>query len=177
LKKTAPFEIKKPGTVYEDLCRQSLNKMYTRDYSLCSMCSFFLINQGAFSNYGGIFTMPSPIWNPNARVVTLWVDGRIKRWSTMCSLCIVDNKTIKAICELNPEFKIKFMVGPSWSWSYAISAYHHEHCEFESRSGEVYLIQHYVIKFVSDLRQGLWFSPRYNWNIVKSGVKRHNPSP
>jgi hypothetical protein len=27
--------------------------------------------------------------------------------------------------------------------------------EFESRSGEVYSIQHYVIQFVSDLRQGL----------------------
>ena len=26
-------------------------------------------------------------------------------------------------------------------------------CEFEPRSGEVYSIQHYVIKFVSDLRQ------------------------
>jgi hypothetical protein len=26
-------------------------------------------------------------------------------------------------------------------------------CEFESRSGEVYSIYHYVIKFVSDLRQ------------------------
>ena len=26
-------------------------------------------------------------------------------------------------------------------------------CEFESRSGEVYSIQHYVIKFVNDLRQ------------------------
>jgi hypothetical protein len=36
---------------------------------------------------------------------------------------------------------------------YAISAYHHKRCEFESCSGEVYLIQHYVIKFVSDLRQ------------------------
>ena len=38
-------------------------------------------------------------------------------------------------------------------------------CEFESRSGEVYLIQHWVIKFVSDLRhvcgflQVLQFSP------------------
>ena len=29
----------------------------------------------------------------------------------------------------------------------AISAYHHQHCEFESRShGEMYLIQHYKIK-------------------------------
>ena len=30
---------------------------------------------------------------------------------------------------------------------------HHSCCEFESRSGEVYSIQHYVIKFDSDLRQ------------------------
>ena len=47
--------------------------------------------------------------------------------------------------------------------TYAMSAYHHLCCEFESRSGEVYSIQHYVIKFVSDLRQVsgllqvLWF--------------------
>jgi hypothetical protein len=42
--------------------------------------------------------------------------------------------------------------------TYAISAYHHQRCEFKSCSGEVYLIQHYVIKFVSDLRLvlGLW---------------------
>jgi hypothetical protein len=44
-------------------------------------------------------------------------------------------------------------------------AYHHYHCEFESRSGEVYSIQHYVIKFVSGLQQVngflrvLWFPP------------------
>jgi len=37
--------------------------------------------------------------------------------------------------------------------TYAISAYHHYHFELESCSGKVYLIQHYVIKFVSDLRQ------------------------
>ena len=51
---------------------------------------------------------------------------------------------------------------------------------------EVYLIQLYVIKFVKGLRQVgrflwvLWFSPsiklpRYNWNIVESGVKHHKP--
>jgi hypothetical protein len=34
---------------------------------------------------------------------------------------------------------------------YANSAYHHERNEFEPRSGEVYSIQHYVIKFVSNL--------------------------
>ena len=34
--------------------------------------------------------------------------------------------------------------------TYAISAYNHQRCAFEFRSGEVYSIQHYVIKFVSD---------------------------
>jgi len=37
--------------------------------------------------------------------------------------------------------------------TYAISAYHHLRCEFDSCSGEVYSLQDYVIKFVSDLRQ------------------------
>jgi hypothetical protein len=35
--------------------------------------------------------------------------------------------------------------------TYAISAYHHWCCEFESRSGRG--VKHYVMKFVSDLRQ------------------------
>ena len=35
--------------------------------------------------------------------------------------------------------------------TYVISVYHHWCCEFESRSGRG--VQHYVIKFVSDLRQ------------------------
>ena len=52
--------------------------------------------------------------------------------------------------------------------------------------GEVYSIQHYVIKFVSDLRQVsgflrvLRFPPltkltvTKKWNIVESGIKHHN---
>jgi hypothetical protein len=74
--------------------------------------------------------------------------------------------------------------------TYAISAYHHKR-EFESRSGEVYWIQPFVIKFVSDSVTvvGRWFSPvtlvssinktdtpRYSWNIVESGIKHHNPN-
>jgi hypothetical protein len=35
--------------------------------------------------------------------------------------------------------------------AYAISAYHHWCCEFESRSG--WGVQYYVMKFVSDVRQ------------------------
>jgi hypothetical protein len=41
--------------------------------------------------------------------------------------------------------------------TYAISDYHHLCSEFESRSGEVYSIQHLVIKFVNDGE--LRFSP------------------
>jgi len=41
--------------------------------------------------------------------------------------------------------------------TYAISAYHHWCCEFESRSGQG--VQHYVIMFVSDLRQVGGFCP------------------
>ena len=48
--------------------------------------------------------------------------------------------------------------------------------------GEVYSIQHYVIEFVSDLRQVfsflqvIKFPDRhiFNWNIVESGIKDHN---
>jgi len=56
---------------------------------------------------------------------------------------------------------------------------------FESRP--VRAVQHYVINFVSDVRQVsgilrvLQFppplkltEPRYSWNIVESGVKHHN---
>ena len=46
--------------------------------------------------------------------------------------------------------------------------------------GGVYLIQHYVIKFVSSFLWILQFNPskitpRYNWIIVESGFKHHNP--
>jgi hypothetical protein len=36
-----------------------------------------------------------------------------------------------------------------YTTTYAISAYHHWCCEFETRSGRG--VQHYVIKFVSNL--------------------------
>ena len=41
--------------------------------------------------------------------------------------------------------------------TYAISAYYHRRCEFESRSGRG--VRHYVIKFVSGLRHVLRFPP------------------
>jgi hypothetical protein len=51
--------------------------------------------------------------------------------------------------------------------TYAISAYHHGCCEFKSRTGRG--VQHYVIKFVSDLRQvgGFLRVPGQNHRPVK----------
>jgi hypothetical protein len=54
--------------------------------------------------------------------------------------------------------------------TYAIIAYHHWCCEFKSWSG--WGVQHYVIKFVSDLRQVggflrvLQFPPQINYHTI-----------
>jgi hypothetical protein len=53
------------------------------------------------------------------------------------------------------SFKIStsniYVFKSQFTTTYAIAVYHHWCCEFESRSG--WGVQHYVIKFVSDLRQ------------------------
>jgi hypothetical protein len=63
-------------------------------------------------------------------------------------------------------FKIKYHNGGrsgrdrmvvGFTTTYAISSYYHWCCEFESQSG--WGVQHYVIKFVSDLRQVGGFLP------------------
>jgi hypothetical protein len=41
--------------------------------------------------------------------------------------------------------------------TFVFSAYYHCSCEFESRSGEVYSIQQYMIKVCQWLAAGLWF--------------------
>jgi hypothetical protein len=46
-------------------------------------------------------------------------------------------------------FNATLVVG--FTTTYAISAYHHWYCEFESQSGRG--VKHYVIKFVNDLQQ------------------------
>ena len=60
-----------------------------------------------------------------------------------------------------------------------IGAYHHQSCEFEPRSDEMYSIQHYVIKFVSYLRQVcgfLWFADyeRYDLASQHRSLPRHS---
>jgi len=61
--------------------------------------------------------------------------------------------------------------------TYAISANHHWYLEFESRSGRG--VQHYVIKFVSDLQTGGWFSLVSSTNktgiLLKVALNTKNP--
>jgi hypothetical protein len=69
-------------------------------------------------------------------------------------------------------FLLTMVVG--FTTTYAIGAYHHWFCGCCSRSSQG--VQHYGIKFVSDLQQVcgvLWFPPRYNWNIVEIGIIKH----
>jgi hypothetical protein len=74
------------------------------------------------------------------------------RWLTLFN-------TTKLNCRLHyftkgRRSRDRMVVG--FTTTYAISAYHHWCCEFESRS--VQGVQHYVIKFLSDLRKVVVFS-------------------
>ena len=58
------------------------------------------------------------------------------------------NKTIFLSSGRGHSGSHRMVVG--FTSTFAISAYHHWSCEFESHSGDVYLIQLFVIKFVSN---------------------------
>ena len=53
---------------------------------------------------------------------------------------------------------VVFRMVVGFTATFAISVFHHWSCEFEFHSGEVYLIELYVIKF-QWLATGWWFSP------------------
>ena len=93
-------------------------------------------------------------------------------WSITVTVKLDPSKYDNVNTWLNPMILIEVRYRKSTSWcdflsyktrgrrgrmvvgfttTYAISAYPHRCCEFESRSGRG--LQHYVIKFVSDLRQ------------------------
>ena len=87
--------------------------------------------------------------------------------------------------------------GPSCLWEYGSWIYNYickqclspQRFDLESRSCKAYSIQHYMIKFFSDLRHagGFLLAFRFpptnkltamiSWNIVESGVKRYNRNP
>ena len=62
---------------------------------------------------------------------------------------MISNRSVNIIPMWGHHGHDRMVVG--FTTTCAISAYHHKRFEFEFRSGEVYSIQHYVIKFVSDL--------------------------
>ena len=85
----------------------------------------------------------------------------------------MSNKCTHLLKQLLPFFILSYCVRGrrgldrmvvGFTITYAIGANHHQRCEFESRSGDVYSIQHYVIKFVSGLRQvgGFLRVPRFH---------------
>jgi hypothetical protein len=88
---------------------------------------------------------------------------------TISTLFVVDiSNTVYRTTSINywlysvMSTKVRDRRGPDhmvvgFTTTYAISAYHHWCCEFETWSGRG--VQHYVIKFVSDLGTGQWFSP------------------
>jgi hypothetical protein len=66
----------------------------------------------------------------------------------------------------------------------AISAYHHYSCEIEPCLWRGVLDTTLCDKVCQWLATGRWFSPvlrfpppRYNWNIVESGIKHHKHKP
>ena len=74
-------------------------------------------------------------------------------------------------------------------YNYLCNPCHNKVVSSNLAHGEVYSIHHYIITFVSDLWQSVVFSvfsaflyqwnlpPRYNWNIIESGVQHHNSNP
>jgi hypothetical protein len=92
----------------------------------------------------------------------------------------------------NPNTELLMLKGLSWSWSHGSWIYNYlcNKCLSprtlwaESRSGEVYSIQHYVSQL---LAAGLWFFPctsvsstnkyeRHDKSILEHRVKHHNPN-
>jgi len=103
----------------------------------------------------------------------------VENWRCSVSIC----KRIHIIESVwRRRGRHRMVVG--FTTTYAISAYYHWCCEFERQSGRG--VQRYVIKVCKLLATGRWFSPgppvfstnktdrpRFNWNIVESGIKQH----
>jgi len=99
-------------------------------------------------------TVPQLHWNIAATIFPVFFIDVFWQWSIWGH-----GHNIKIIwieCTISLKHRVRrgrdrMVVG--FTTTCAISAYHHLSCEFEPCSGEVYSIQHYVIKFVSYLRQ------------------------
>ena len=82
--------------------------------------------------------------------MTLWVRWA-KRSSSILYIISARPVLVLSISYTTRDRRGRDCMVVRFTTTYAISAYHHWCCEFESRSGRG--VQHYVIKFVSDLWQ------------------------
>ena len=150
----------------------------TRSLVFCVMfcTSLFVLLQFPFCGHSivrsSIYGFWLPLWYLQTFLYT-WI-----RCLSFCTFsfghCVVCSSSIYGLwcskCILETDWNIFVSIHTPYSLSlwgrrfpdcmvvrfittYAISAYHHLFCEFEYRTGEVYSIQHYAIKFVSDLLQ------------------------
>jgi hypothetical protein len=100
--------------------------------------------------YVGLITHQQSVVWMTCHDMSQWYNIVYKLWSNIH----VDNNimvSIHCIMYRGRRYRDRMVVG--FITIFAISAKHHWHCETEPFSGEMYSIQHYVIKFVSDLRQ------------------------
>ena len=124
----------------------------SRKLSLWSPWSHSTFLCGNASNFFCDF-LPFPFHVPLVLLCLIWIVSLVVKSIRIVSLVV---KSIR-IVSLTLTSLLESV--PSWSWShgswitttYALRSYHHWCCEFESRLG--WGVQHFVIKFVSDLRQ------------------------
>jgi hypothetical protein len=90
--------------------------------------------------------MGNSIFVKSAKTIML----RMLKPSTDCGFHEWFRKKITCLLKRGRRVHDRMVVG--FTTTYASSAYNHRSCDFETRSCEVYSIHHYMIKFVSDLR-------------------------
>ena len=104
----------------------------------------------------------------------IWINVYMIWPRTGCCLMIVFHERRLWYCDVT-EWSMRFI---SFGWK--------NHSFFSTWKSQYidYAIQQYVIKIVCGFLRALQFPPpikltatKYNWNIVESGVKHHNPNP
>ena len=88
------------------------------------------------------------------------------RWPVWCCIANREDKYFEN------DFILQY-IWASWDINYLRKNILHLIWKRQYRSWWGVLIQHYVKKFVSDLRQQYNWPPPYNWNVVESCVKHH----
>ena len=87
----------------------------------------------------------------NAKNISYWITLFVIWLLYMYIVLYMSFITHVILCVWGRRGRDRMVVGFKTTYAISGSAYHHWCCEFESRSG--WGVQHYMIKFVSNLRQ------------------------